>query len=341
VTSSVTDTLTQTLTRSPTPTQTITLTITDSPTASPSPIPVPDHLVVAVYNSAGERVRLLYDGGAQSVPTQVDLPQSVIFSGLSSASLQLGGALLTDGSGSLSWNGLNDGGQAVGAGAYYFKLEFHDPFGATTSFVKGVQVLQPTGTDQVSIFNSAGEMVWSASLSNTAQTSGLSLSQDVLLLDEDPVTGATIQPLGISLSGSTVATWDGRDIHGGLVASGNYMVEVVSQRAGTGSVVETKSLLVMDAGTQHPDVAPIVGPNPWRGTGPLRVDYHPYPGAHGSCVLYNLAGERLAGSSDLMATGTLWLQWNGYASGIYLLDFRQQRGPATLARRSLKLAVVK
>ncbi len=332
---------TATPSRTASATVTVSFTYTVSPSITPTPIPVPVRLTVVLYNSAGERVRLLFDGGARSVPTQVSLSADLLFSGAGSVSLLMD-SLLADGSNALSWGGHNDSGQAVSSGAYYFKLEFQDSFGATTSFVKGVQVLAPSGKDEVSVYNSAGELVWAASLTTVAQPAVFSLDSGVLVLDPDPATGQNLQRLGLRFGGVTALQWDGRDRNGLPVASGNYVVQVVSQRAGAGTLVESKSVVVLDAGTQRAELNAVAGPNPWKGSGPLVVLYRPYPGSSGVCNLYNLAGERVLGGSDPTASGRIEIAGRErLAGGVYLLEFRHQRGSGVIRRQLIKVAVVK
>ena len=337
----------QTATRTPTASITITPTFTVSPSITPTPIPAPVRLTVTLYNSAGERVKVLYDGNAQSVPSEVKLLGSSLLSGATSVSLDLGTRLSSGGS-LVSWGGLNDSGQEVAGGTYYFKVQVVDNFGSTSSFVRGVQVMQGSSGDAVKVFNSAGELVWQAALGNPAsQPMAMDLGATVLVLDYDPASGAALAPLGISFKGSPTGgavpslAWDGRDSRGVPVQSGSYTVQLVSRSPGGSTVVQIKDLVVINAGTLQVEVAAKVVPNPWHGDVPLKVFYTVAQGATGSCVLYSLAGEKIAGAEDESRSGVITLPHGNMASGIYLLDFRQQVGSAVLKRQVQKVAIVR
>ena len=49
------------------------MTYTVSPTNTPTPVPMPYRIRITFYNSAGEKVRLLYDGAAEVKPGTVPL----------------------------------------------------------------------------------------------------------------------------------------------------------------------------------------------------------------------------------------------------------------------------
>ena len=75
---------------------------------------MPYQLVMAAYNSAGELVRRIYSGGAQTIPSTLDGMGSLLVAGSGSVTLQLGGQLAAGGT-SLSWNGTNDAGASKSA----------------------------------------------------------------------------------------------------------------------------------------------------------------------------------------------------------------------------------
>lgn len=337
LTPSFTSTITVTLT--PSPSVTVTHSFTVSPTITPTPIPVPVHLTVSLYNAAGERVRVLFQGGARSVPTVVSLSDSLLLSGEGGVSIQMD-SLLSDGSSALLWSGENDSGQYVSSGTYYFKLEFADSFGSSTSFIKGVEVLQPPGGQELRVFNSAGELVWFQALSGSASGT-LGLDRTVLALDGDPGSATSGPGVGVQVNGVTVTTWNGSNRDGAPVASGSYLIQLTTQSAGSGVQVQSQSLTVLASGVNPADSQAIVGPNPWLHDGPLWIRYKPFAGAYGSCELYNLAGERVGAASDPARSGAMSLSGHGLAGGVYLLDFRQQRGSTLLVRRSIKVAIVK
>jgi hypothetical protein len=332
-----TSTATLTATRTPSPSVTVTWTFSVSPTITQTPVPLPVRVSVTLYNSAGERVRLLFEGGAQAVPSGVALSAATLFSGGSGVTLSLN-TMLSNGGSTLLWAGENDGGQFVASGAYYFKVEFSDSFGSVTAYVLHVQVLNGMGKQELAIYNSAGERVWWTTAVSAGAGGGLRLDRDVVVPDggvPSPLSG-----LKIFLGGMLVAVWDGRDRWGVPVASGSYLVQFVSIQPNGSRTVESKEITVLNA-DGGPDLDPVLGPNPWQGRGPLVLSYAPFPGAVARCELYNLAGERVLGGADLSASGRITLQTDALAGGIYWLEFRQTRGASLLGRRVKKLAVIK
>ena len=129
-TTSPTSTFTATLTDSPTrsatatfsPTITLTATRTatattsatnsPSPTDTPTIVPMPNQMKVYVYNSAGEKVLLLFDGGVSVIGAAPKLDTGLINSGYSGANLNFAGQLSSGGNG-LYWNGATDNGGLV------------------------------------------------------------------------------------------------------------------------------------------------------------------------------------------------------------------------------------
>jgi flagellar hook assembly protein FlgD len=330
---------TVTWTRTASPTVTVTGTWTHSPTITPTPIPVPEHLVVALYNSAGERVRLLYDGGAGAVPTDVSLLGGAVVSGSSSVFLQLNTQLPTGGTG-LSWNGTNDNGQAVGGGTYYFKVQFSDPFGGVTSFIQPVQAVAAP-TQQLAVFNSAGEKVWSAGLAGLGTATQLTLGSSVLLEGYDPVTGKADQPLQIQVKdGAGTAlnlAWDGRNAQGVPVGGGAYTVQIIGTQVGAGALVASKGVIVMQGPRALPSQPLQVGPQPWTGDQPLKIRYQAWPGCVAQARLYDLAGEAVAqGAPDATGGGLILMPAGKLASGIYLVEIRLMQGSQLLSRRTCK-----
>ena len=87
-------------------------------------------MTVDIYNSAGEKVRSLYNG-----PSSFDLSQlKVSISGPQASGapvlVDIGGLGIPGGD--PVWNGSNQGGQWVSNGVYYIKVSSVDPFGNVT-----------------------------------------------------------------------------------------------------------------------------------------------------------------------------------------------------------------
>jgi hypothetical protein len=353
VTYTDTRTSTPSATHSSTPTvtstRTYTPTITVSPTASPSPVPMPYRLEMAAYNSAGELVKLIYNGGASALPTTLDGMGGLLLSGQSSVTLQLAGQL-ANGYNSLSWDGTNNAGAAVTGGIYTIKVELVDTFGQVTSLIHQVNVLPGSTQQFVRVYNSAGELVRQIQLGGALPgASNLSLSSSNFALAIDPVTGAAVQPLKISVTtaGGTVPEyWDGLTDHGLPVNSGMYTVQLVSVVGGQATVVATRSVQVIK-GTDPSNVlsSAVIGPNPAGPTDKaiyLRFDPTGLQGRQPRVELFNLAGEKVAegvrGSSpdQIEITGGRSL-----SGGIYVCRFELLSEGMLYRARSLKVAVIR
>jgi len=307
---------------------------------------VPLRISISLYNSAGERVRQLFEGGANSLPIELSLSGSLIISGEAGVSLELG-ALLSNGQSSLLWTGVNDNGQAVSDGMYYFKVETTDPFGHVTSLIKDIQVIAPSEPDTLAVFNGAGELVWKATLGGSlGQAAGLSFSATTFAVAYDPLTGAVLDPLWIYVydtsGGGLSAPWDGRSQTGAPLASGSYTVQLITGLPAARAVVQTKPIVILNTGIGAPSAEAYFAPNPVLPGKVAELIYSLYPGAHGTLRLYNLAGELVCQREDSRRTGKISLGGGpALASGIYLAEFEQQILGRPAKRSILKLAVVK
>jgi hypothetical protein len=128
---------------------------------------MPDQMSVTIYNSAGEKVRQLYQGGSQIMPGGFSESVGAFEALAGSVSLVFPGQLQSGGS-SLQWNGSNDGGQAVGAGSYTIMVSLVDAYGAVQTWTKNVTVLPQALSQSLSVYNSAGELVASLDCSGWA-----------------------------------------------------------------------------------------------------------------------------------------------------------------------------
>ena len=137
--------------------------------------------MLAVYNSAGEEVRHLYQGRVYADPLHVSLSASAVIAGNIPLTLFLSGPL-EEGGDRLFWNGTNDQGQNMSNGLYYLKAQATDPFGRVTTLVMEVLVMNPRKAF-LEICNSAGEVVrhMDAPLGSYGTTSG---TPNKLVLDK-------------------------------------------------------------------------------------------------------------------------------------------------------------
>jgi hypothetical protein len=351
-----TPTYTQTATLSATPT--ITFTFTDSPTFTESPTlrptlpPVPYQLQVMLYNSAGERVKLLYEGAAQTLPLDINLSAQLLQTGGgASVELDMGGRL-AGGQTLLSWFGDNDNGQGVRGGVYYFKLEYLDTFGSKTSYVKSVQVIEGQGANFMAVYNSAGEEVYRRSVGSPGTTyssfsldanpdGGVALSYDSAGASLNPLTGTLVDGQGNQVPFS----WDGRNSQGLPLASGVYSVRLVNESQGGTQVVARQVTLIKDVDAGLP-FDPFIAPNPiipgnFGVPTRLCVTYPAGALLSARANFYNQAGERVAQGDDVAAGGKLWIDYGQLASGVYLVEVEGRYNSGALYRKVLKLAIVR
>lgn len=333
-----------------TPSHTHTPTATASPTITLTPIPEPFHLSLTLYNTAGEVVRHIYDGPAQSQPSSLE---TSYLSGGANGGLAI--AIQIDGINSVNlpppliWNGDNDNGQIIDNGTYYFKLDVVDSFGKTTALVKTVQVLGNIGGNSLAIFNSAGELVRNVQL-NSLPSRLVDFDVQAQAGAGDGGDGSVVGGLKLSLmDGSGVAhpwTWDGLNDLGAPVASGTYTIRLVHNELGEGVTVKTQSVTLLQSPSlslQACLASAVIGPNPalLNGSGPAPALYwKPRAGLEGLARVYDLAGELVAQNLD-PGTGRLDLPLKNLAGGVYVVQFSLLDGRAILGQRILKMVLVR
>ncbi len=313
-------------------------TLTASPTITITPVPMPLKLQIWVYNSAGERVRLLFDGVAEKVPTSLGQDSSALAAGAPGAgqTLDLGGQV--SGTGSLTWEGGNDSGQPVESGSYYFKAEYADPFGATVTLIRPVSVTKATGQAEISIFNSAGELVAVQDLASIAPGS-VDFQADKAAFAHSGLAGPSTV-VNFSFSGGGAWAWDGRNALGNLVESGTYTVRLITTAPGGAKTVVQRQISVLKSGQGLHDPAPRLGASPLKPGQPAFLFYSPLSGARALARVYNAAGELIAQASDAASQGRIPLSLGQVAPGIYMVAFELWEGAAPSQRRLLKLAVM-
>jgi flagellar hook assembly protein FlgD len=303
---------------------------------------------VDIYNSAGEKVKDLYDGPSANPLNQLQMTVAGPQSSGAPVLVDLGG-LGTPG-GDLLWNGSNQGGQWVSNGVYYVKVSSIDPFGNVTTTTESVNVIGVENQESIEIFNSAGEVVRKFDLSgvtSTVQNMSLDLpaGQSAVSASTNPSTGAITGGVNLTLTLANGASrpffWDGMGNGGAPLQSGSYLIELVRTEPGQTSTIKTLALTLLqskDSSAQQMASSAQVGPNPVLKGGAVKVKYHPNGLNWVQVRLYSESGELIAQAAD-SGTGTLVLG-SGYSGGIYLLDFEVRSGDGVLARRILKVAIV-
>jgi hypothetical protein len=331
---------TATATRSASPTESATRTasptITQTPTWSNTPVPMPNQLLVTLYNSAGERVKTLFNGSVQYISTSMDLSAPLVLSGAAPVSLNLAGAAW-QGVGGMAWDGDNDSGQFVSSGAYYFKIEFTDPVGGVTALIRPVQVLNGLGQHRLEVYNSAGELVATQALSGTALATGS------MTLDSEAMVAGQRLDVTLKQGANEVPwAWDGRNNQGVLVDSGSYTLQLVQTWPDGRREVQSKGFVVLKAPlTVLPCGEFKAVPNPVRAGQPVTVLYDPAPGLWLRARLYNAAGELVGSLSQDAGQGSAPLGDSRLASGVYVAEFEVREGVALIRRDLKKIAVVR
>ena len=171
--------------------------------------------------------------------------------------------------------------------------------------------------------NGQNGMVATTSLTSTAGTGGMNIK------------------LTFADGNTETVFWNGTNSQGQLLQPGNYMATLSQSEAGSSEVVKTESFVILggkDTTAQDMAGTALVVPNPVDG-GSFTVEYQPSAPDTAAGVLYNLAGQKVGEATDngggsLVFTGN----WSG---GVYLLDFEVRNGSGVLARRILKVAVVR
>jgi len=282
---------------------------------------MPLDISVAVYNSAGEEVALLYHGGVSSMPSSPKLDALVLVPGISGVKLLFSG-ILQDGSKSLAWSGQTATGALVAGGVYTIKTETKDSFGKTSSYAKSVNVVDSPPSSEVNIYNSAGELVYHQDLTQTAQVmTDLDLSVSSFAPAFDSAGNALSKITGQLRSGTGALTpwsWDGRTAAGLVAAPGVYTIQLVSHLPGQGSKPVIRQIQVLGAVDQEDAAPKVLAAAP--GDPLLTMTFKASAlGGAGRVSLYNLAGELVAQKTALPSSGKVEFDSSRFSSGLYFL----------------------
>lgn len=297
---------------------------------------------LAVYNAAGESVRLLYRGAAAVGPGGLRLDRDSL--ALGGAPLQVGiPGRLADGSDRVLWSGDNDGGQSLRTGIYSVKLQWVDPFGSVSAQILAVSVLDARPTQALQVFNAAGERVRQIDLPGGLGVGGFDLASDLLLVGGDSGASPGLKiDLRLEQGQSYPSRWDGRNDAGAWVDSGVYSIVLLSRQGSEGPRVMTKSVQVLRAPEAEATAGIRLLQNPLRpGQTELRIAYAPGNGLWARAQLFNLAGERVGTAEDLGQRGLLSLDCGRLSSGVYLARVELGDGTRVLGRKLLKVGIVR
>lgn len=283
---------------------------------------MPYQLSVALYNSSGERVRLVYEGPASSAPEGYS-----VSGGISEPLIITLPGALPDGSHTLRWDQDNDGGQSVASGSYILKLQGVDPFGAVLAYSKVIQVQQLPGEAQLVLYNSAGEAV---------------RHYDPAALGLDPVDLGRTDAGRVQLKDRNGSlAWmplDGLNDSGQVLLGGNYSL-VLHWADSSGSHTVTRDVVMVPAPGAELLKDLSLEQNPVPAGRPLAIRYQPC-----SCQVtvrvHDLAGQLISQASD-SGSGRLELALDRSASGIYLVTIEADANGQRPLRRVLKAALIR
>ena len=300
-----------------------------------------------MFNSAGEKVRVIYNGNAEAAndPVVTSLPNT----GPGPVNLNIGGIVLPNGGG-LTWQGANDDGQWVGNGIYYLQETSTDSFGNLKTVTVPISVISTASQASLEVYNSAGELVKTIPVNNLAGLpTDLTLQSTTFAVSTDPATGQASGGLSMNLKLSNTSTqpvlWDGTSNQGAPVSSGTYIIKLTYSQAGQLMVVKTVSVTLLqgpDLSTKSALAGAVVAPNPFNASSgqQLQLFYTVPVQGYGAVRVYDLAGELVSQAQDPDKTGRIILK-AGPAGGVYLLELEIRQGAAVLGKRVLKVAVLR
>ena len=229
----------------------------------------PVDVVIGVYNEAGELIKVLKSFRS---PTKIDdftLSSTVFDSTGNPIKISYQGQDIGQ------WDGTNANGQTVANGEYYIKMDSTDAYGVTQTVTKPVAVQVSQETVNVTIYNSAGEVVRQFTPDQVRQLvagQGAALAAVDYQVGQVRLSATTLMPsyadpsnsLGsVSLlfpSGGSM-TWDGRNNDGVIVQNGTYYIELTSKKGS-----DTQQTVILAVNVLHGDLDAsnriVMAPNP-------------------------------------------------------------------------------
>jgi len=288
-------------------------------------------LQVAVYNSAGELVKvILVTKSATGVDGVTGESDTVIDHVGDEVELFWKGVPIG------VWDGTNADGKAVKNGEYYVKVDSVDPYGVTKTVTLDVTVNRKVARLDITIYNASGEAVRHLTSVEAANlgpdVNAVALSTDVIQPNAN--LAGVASTLTINLPNGTQATWDGRSDAGATVSDGQYYVEVKTEgdSGETTVVVKTVAVLGVPAGK-----AVTAMPNALSAANPTARFVAPV-GTTVKVVVYSTAGEKVAVAWGAPGSGEAVWDGTTAAAGFYLaVASTYDTAGRLLGRTTLKL----
>lgn len=237
------------------------------------------------------------------------------------AELRLSGANLPGGAAGISyyWDGENDGGQPLNSGDYFISVKVTDEYGAVQTHSVELKILGADKFIQLSIYNSAGEIVRRFEVEpQTGELAGLAAP-------EVSYVGGNGQVVTIQYAPGKFINWDGTGIDGVLVSGGVYEIKLEQQFDDGYHTMSAKSISVFTTRNLEILTGLKAVPNPvisGSGSGD-RVEFmwnSPYSGRI-EFRIYNISGELVSRLRAGLASGySRWDMKSGgkeVSSGVY------------------------
>lgn len=351
-------TVTITYTGTYTATMTCTGTYTDTPTASVSPTvtntprPYPYILVLEAYNEAGERIKLIgrtqIGSGINDVLLMAQGVETVFFNPVDSGlTISLPGvdSIGQTGGVTFNWDGSAENGGTVAQGDYYLKISVIDGYGHVNTVIKDIKVLKTEEYVQLSIYNSAGELV-----NRLVQNTGVA-GTPVFEIEDIIITGEGAPPAIIKYSAAGYFQWDGMTMQGMPAGSGTYeAVLEVKNKDGYYTLLNSKTFTLMNiAGAAALDGLKAY-PNPLviydYVFQPLVIDWPIKQQGEINARIYNTAGElvKVISGSLALAAGLSWdctTENNALASsGLYIAVVKAVKQNGSTEMKILKFVII-
>ena len=355
LTNTYTDTATPSCTASPTPTSTGTPTFTETytysatPTITPTLPPFPYLLVIGVYNEAGELVTTIarspvsaaMSGAAFSVGLNHDPDTMVPGDPLA---IYMPGLVTPDNMGQpgtyFYWNGTTDASQPVASGNYYIKITQRDTFDHVTVYIRSFAVLRAEEYVELSIYNSAGELVRTVR-KNAMPPDRVDLTtNDVLVVEK---TGNDIV-INYGPNLQDYLSWDGKNNHGAAVTSGTYELQVTTKTMSGTMAIISKTVMILSEGSKY--VGDIKAyPNPYYSDGNMTFAWSGLGSGEMLVNIHNMNGELIRSLSGRVEAGSL--TWDGKTTGgnktghgYYICIFKAKNLDGYVEHKKLKIAIM-
>jgi flagellar hook assembly protein FlgD len=292
-------------------------------------IPWPFIITAGMYNEAGELVKVLDNSPASAMFTNVliDVPGNTDNSVIGNdkiLNIIIPGveipATLGQGYTTFYWNETNAQAQVVDPGVYYIKVQETDAYGHVNVVIKEITVVISEQYVQMTIFNSAGEIVkvvtdYAAAIPSNIDLSGIG---DTLIIQK---TGPPMQ-LKYDSAGDFL-TWDGKNDQGLVVSSGDYEVQVTIKTAQGITISATKTVILLREDKLYLDKFE-VWPNPFTaasGTNSILFKWTTQDAGETGDVtirVYNIAGDLAKEIKSTIQAGSY--SWNLLTSANNLIS---------------------